>query len=303
MHKRPLALLATLLGAVALSACGATSKPSGDKLDVVVPAYPFQWVAERIGGDRINVTNLVKPGAEPHDVELTAKQTALITDASLVMYLPEFQPAVDEAVKQHAKSHAFDIAAVEPLAEASHEDEHDGDHAHHGKDPHLWLDPTRLATVADTLADRLAGIDPTHADGYKDRATALRTELEGLDTEYAARLQTCQRREIVTAHEAFGYLAARYNLTQVGISGLSPDEEPTAQRIAEIITEAKAHNAAVIFTETLISPKIAQTIADGAGVKTQVLDPIESAPKGGTADYTDIMRANLSQLTTALGCS
>ncbi|WP_412540177.1 metal ABC transporter substrate-binding protein [Longispora sp. K20-0274] len=295
MFTRPLALAAAVLAAGALAACSGAGTADG-KVSVVAAAYPFQWISERVGGGDVKVTNLVKPGAEPHDVELTAAQTALIADAKLVVYLPTFQPAVDEAVAQNAKDRAFDVAAVQPLADIVED-------GHAGKDPHVWLDPTRLATIADQVADRLAKIDPTHADGYRTRAGALRAELDAIDKEYAAGLKTCQRTEIVTAHEAFGYLAARYHLKQVGIAGLSPDEEPSAQKIAEIIRDAKEHQATVIFTEALVSPKVAETIAKGAGAKTQVLDPIESLPAGSSDDYAKIMRSNLGQIRAALGCS
>ncbi|MGY0231568.1 metal ABC transporter substrate-binding protein [Longispora urticae] len=292
MFTRPLALVAAaVLATGALAACS-----GADRADVVVSAYPFQWVAERVGGTDIKVTNLVKPGAEPHDLELTAAQTALIADAKLVVYLPTFQPAVDDAVAQNAKDRAFDVAAVQPLTDIVEE-------GHSGKDPHVWLDPTRLATIADKVAERLGKVDPDHADGYRTRAAALRVELEAIDKEYAAGLKNCQRTEIVTAHESFGYLAARYGLTQVGIAGLSPDEEPSAQKIAEIISSAKAHKATVIFTEALVSPKVAETIAAGAGAKTEVLDPIESLPEGSSDDYAKIMRSNLGQIRAALGCS
>jgi zinc transport system substrate-binding protein len=132
---------------------------------------------------------------------------------------------------------------------------------------------------------------------------ALRGDLETLDREFTDGLATCQRREIVTSHAAFGYLAARYDLDQVGITGLSPEAEPTAQRLAEVAEEAREHHATTIFFETLVSPKVAETIAQEVGADTAVLDPIEGLQPGSTGDYLSVMRSNLAVLRPALGCS
>ncbi|WP_018349252.1 metal ABC transporter substrate-binding protein [Longispora albida] len=312
--KRPLALLAAAaLATGALAACDSSGSADG-KLSVVAAAYPFEWLSRQIGGDQVKVTNLVKPGAEPHDLELTPKLVAAVSEAKLVVYLPGFQPAVDSAVSQHAVGRTFDVAGVEPLAESSAA-EHDHDHGpgaspgigedkdKKAKDPHVWLDPVRFAKIGDQLAERFGQADPGHAAEYKSRAATVRAELEKLDKEYAEGLKTCQRKELVTSHAAFGYLTTRYKLEQISIAGLSPDQEPSAQKIAEIVAEAKEHGATIIFTEALVSPAIAKTIASEAGAKTEVLDPIESLPEGSSEDYAKIMRANLGKIRAALGCS
>ncbi|WBB75014.1 metal ABC transporter substrate-binding protein [Micromonospora sp. WMMD1128] len=307
------AATAALLTLGGLAACsdggGGGSDP--DRVDVVAAFYPLQFLAERIGGDRVVVGNLTKPGAEPHDLELNPRQVGQVVDAELIVYLTGFQPAVDEAVEQNGGDRAFDVAGVAPLRDAAaggHEHEGEGGHqeeAGHeeggGKDPHLWLDPTRLATVGDRLAERLGAVDPDHAADYTARAGALRGELTTLDTEYAEGLRTCQRREIVTSHTAFGYLAERYRLEQIGLTGLTPESEPSPQRLAEVAEEAREHRAGTIFFETLVSPKVAETIAREVGARTAVLDPIEGPPAEG--DYLSAMRANLQTLRTALDCS
>jgi zinc transport system substrate-binding protein len=312
MLRRALALaVAGLTAAAALTACGQSAADEDGKLDVVVAFYPLQFVTERVGGEAVSVANLAKPGAEPHDLELSPKQVGEISDADLVVYLKGFQPQVDEAVAQQAGDRAFDVSTVQPLQAAT-----DGGHEHEGEteeaqaeeaegdlDPHVWLDPTRLATIGDRLAERLAEIDPAGSDGFQERAAALQADLDRLDQEYKTGLATCQRREIVTSHAAFGYLAARYDLEQVGITGLSPDAEPSAQRLAEVAEEAREHHATTIFFETLVSPKIAETIAREVGADTAVLDPIEGLPPGSTGDYLSVMRSNLAALRTALGCS
>ncbi|MGV9979056.1 metal ABC transporter substrate-binding protein [Micromonospora wenchangensis] len=306
---RALTAATALLALTGLTACsteGAGADP--DRVDVVAAFYPLQFVAERVGGDAVTVTNLAKPGAEPHDLELNPRQVGQVNEAELVFYLKGFQPAVDEAVAQNAADRALDVTTVAPLRDATaggHE--HEGEDGHEeesgGKDPHLWLDPTRLATVADRLAERLGVVDPDRAADYTTRARTLRGELEKLDTEYATGLKTCQRREIVVSHAAFGYLAERYQLEQIGLTGLTPDTEPAPQRLAEVAREAREHGATTIFFETLVSPKVAETIAAEVGAKTAVLDPIEGLSADGGGDYLSVMRTNLTTLRTALGCS
>ncbi|MEV4545456.1 metal ABC transporter substrate-binding protein [Micromonospora echinaurantiaca] len=311
---RALAAATTALLALGgLAACSDDGAAGADpeRVDVVAAFYPLQFVAERVGGDAAAVSNLVKPGAEPHDLELNPRQVGQVTEAELVVYLKGFQPAVDEAVAQNAADRSFDVATVQPLLDASaggHQHEHEGEEAGHadeagGKDPHLWLDPTRLSAVADRLAERFGQADPDRAADYTARAAALRTDLAKLDAEYSEGLKTCQRREIVVSHTAFGYLAERYKLEQIGLTGLSPEVEPAPQRLAEVAEEAREHGATTIFFETLVSPKVAETIAAEVGARTAVLDPLEglSADHGG--DYLSVMRTNLATLRTALSCS
>ncbi|MFI5491728.1 metal ABC transporter substrate-binding protein [Actinoplanes sp. NPDC051859] len=306
--RRTLAVTAAatlLLGAT--SACGDTANgAAGGKVDVVAAFYPLRYLAERVGGDNVQVTQLTKPGAEPHDVELTIKQVAEISDAKLVVHLKGFQPAVDQAVEQQANGRGFDAAAAVDLLPAGEHDHEHGEEEHAeesgGTDPHLWLDPQRYTTVADALAGKLGSIDPEHATAYTERARALHAELDTLHGEYAAKLKTCQRREFVTSHTAFHYLADRYDLKEIGITGISPETEPSAQRLAEVAAQAKTAGTTTIFFEKLVSPKVAETVAREVGVGTAVLDPIEGVDGAG-ADYFSVMRANLTALTTALGCS
>jgi zinc transport system substrate-binding protein len=301
-------LAALLVPLLVLAGCGNAGAASDGRPSVVTAFYPLQFASEFIGGDAVSVTDLTKPGAEPHDLELNPRQVAQISDAALVVYLKGFQPAVDEAVAQQAGDKAFDAGSAVELMDVAHEDE--GEHvpgeeehaeAAGGKDPHVWLDPVRLATIGDRLGERLAQADPEHAAGYQARAAALHTELAELDTEYATKLKTCARRDIVTSHTAFGYLAQRYGLREVGITGISPEAEPTPQRLAEVAQRAKETGTTTIFFETLVSPKVADTIAREVGARTAVLDPVEGRTDPDT-DYFSIMRANLTALTTALGC-
>lgn len=316
LRSTPLALaVATALLALGGAAACSTDGPADadpQRVDVVAALYPLQFVAERIGGDAVRVTNLAKPGAEPHDLELNPGQVGQVSEAELIVYLAGFQPAVDDAIDQNGGDRAFDVAGVQPLLDASaggheHEGEGEGEESHEeetgGKDPHVWLDPTRLATIGDKLAERLGKADPDRTAEYTARAKILRTELEALDAEFTQGLKTCQRREIVVSHTAFGYLTERYQLEQVGITGLTPENEPSAQRLVRVIEEARKHQATTIFFETLVSPKVAKTIAEEVGAKTAVLDPLEGLSGDGTGDYLSVMRGNLRALRTALSCS
>ncbi len=324
------ALLASLaaLAVTALAGCGgAVNAGSGDKPKVVVGFYPFEFLTRRIGGDAVTVTNLTKPGVEPHDLELTPKQVGEIAEANLVVYLKGMQPALDEAVEQNKPAARLDVTQVVPLqsheetgddhgsggassaparpghehsAEPGHTGEHEHEHA--GPDPHIWLDPQRFAEVATAVGDRLAQVDTAHAGDYRTRAAQLARQLQALDGEFNAGLKTCQRRDIVTSHAAFGYLAERYRLNQIAINGLSPDAEPSPAHIARIQELIREKGVTTIFFETLASPKMARTLANDLRLKAAVLDPVEGVKDPENQDYFSVMRANLTELRKALSC-
>jgi zinc transport system substrate-binding protein len=293
----PLAAALLALGGIAACSDKPTAAASG-KIAVVAAFYPLQFITQRVGGDRVSVSNLVKPGAEPHDLELQPGQVRDLAGADLVVYLRGFQPAVDEAIDQQGGGKPFDVATVEPLADPPR-----GAESETAKDPHVWLDPVRLAAIVDKLTDRLVQLDKGSAADFRSRAKALRTDLETLDKEYAAGLANCQRHEIVTSHAAFGYLAARYHLTQIPITGIMPEEEPTPQRLAEVAKLAREKGVTTIFFETLVSPRVAETLAKEVGAKAEVLDPIEGIEPASSADYVSVMRQNLATLKPALGCT
>jgi zinc transport system substrate-binding protein len=281
--------------------CGGSGDGGSGRVNVVASFYPLQFVAERVGGDLVRVQNLVKPGAEPHDLELQPSQVAAILDADLVLYLGGFQPAVDDVAGQQPAARTLDVSGVAGLDPAAA-----GLVAGSGpaaKDPHVWLDPTRLTVIATAIATRLAEIDPEHAGDYQAGATTVGDELTTLDEEYARGLATCARRDIVTSHAAFGYLASRYDLRQIAVTGLSPDEEASPARLAEVAQTARAAGATTIFFETLVSNRVAQTVAEEVGAKAAVLDPIEGLEPGSSDDYFSIMRSNLTTLRSALDCT
>ncbi|MDN3353442.1 metal ABC transporter substrate-binding protein [Actinomadura sp. DC4] len=288
-----LALSAALLA----GGCGARAS-GGGKPKIAAAFYPLAWLAGQVAGPGFHVQNLTKPGAEPHDLELTPRQVIDVGESSLAFYVKGVQPAVDKAVREHAKNHSLDAETLVTTLPAPQDETHDGAH-----DPHLWLDPTRFATVATALGERLARIDSAGAAGYRARAAQVVTRLNALDGEFRTGLRTCARKDIVTGHSAFGYLAARYGLRQVGVSGLDPEAEPSPQRMADLTDLIRRTGATTVFTETLASPKTAATLAQEAGVRTEVLDPVEGVKHGSHDDYFSIMRRDLTTLRTALGCS
>ncbi|TDC70381.1 zinc ABC transporter substrate-binding protein [Actinomadura sp. GC306] len=297
--------------AAGLTGCGGGDggAPPG-KTEVTASFYPVAWLAEKVGGGDVFVRTLTRPGTEPHDLELTPRQAADLTKTDFAVYVGGVQPAVDDAVRRHAKDKSLDAASVvKTLPRHTGGDGH-GDHGHgdHGHeepdhDPHIWLDPSRMAAVATALGDRLAKADPGHAAGYRERAGSTSAELTELDRAYRDGLRTCERREIITAHAAFGYLADRYELEQIPVAGVDPGAEPSPRRLAELTRRVSATGATTVFTETLVSPKVAESLARAAGVRTAVLDPAEGVADGSSGDYLTIMQRNLRTLRAALECA
>lgn len=300
------ALVCGAAGLLVLTGCAADPSASEADLTVAAAFYPLQYVAERVGGDGVSVVALAQPGVEPHDLELSPSAVRSLTSTDLVLYLSEFQPAVDDAVDSAGVA-TLDAATVVELHEgghthnedgASHEEEEDehGDH-----DPHFWLDPTLVAQYATAVGEEFAALDPANADTYTANAEALVADLNAIDESFTTGLAQCVRREIVVSHEAFGYLAERYDLHQEGIAGIDPESEPSPARLLEVRTLVEDVGATTIFTESLINPAVAEAIAQDVGATTAVLDPLESVT--GDDDYASVMTRNLEALRTALDCA
>jgi len=315
---RRLPLIAAPALALVLTACGGAEDGDG-RPEVVAAFYPYAWAAEQVGGDHVSVTSLTSPGVEAHDLELTAKQVASVQDADLVVYQDDFQAAVDDAVERAGRDAGTTLDVAEEVelldaAEGEHA-EHDHDHEHgeaegheghdHGDtDPHLWLDPTNMAKVVAAVADRLAEVDPDHAEEYRANAEQVSGELTALDRRFATTLATCERRTLVTSHAAFAYLAHRYDLTQIAIAGIDPGNEPSAAQLAAISDEVEDEGVTTIFTERLVSPAVAETVARQTGARTAVLDPLEGlSDETSQETYLTIMEANLDAVATANGCA
>jgi len=263
-----------IIAGVALVATGCGSSSAGGKPTLVAAFYPLAYAAERVAGTRYAIDDLTPPGVEPHDLELSPRTVARIETADVVLYLGHgFQPAVEKAARAGSGTRHDLLAGL----------------ALHGSDPHVWLDPVLFAHVVRRIAVAL------HGD-----ATPLLADLRRLDSAYRRGLQNCARREIVTSHSAFGYLAERYGLRQVAITGITPESEPSPRRVADVIRTVRRTHATTVFFERLLSPRLAKTVARNAGAGTAVLDPIEAEEHGQT--YLTLMRRNLTELRRALGC-
>jgi zinc transport system substrate-binding protein len=275
--------------ALAATGCSGAGSPSA-KDAVVVAFYPLAWAAEQVGGPGVDVQNLTPPGAEPHDLELTPRDVDHVRNARLVLYLGDgFQPALEKAVEDR-EGPSLDLLRGQRLASAPPGEEE------LGVDPHVWLDPVRFAAIVEEIGRAL------HRPGAAARVT---TRLHALDLDYRRGLMRCRRHEIVTSHAAFGYLARRYGLRQIALTGLSPEAEPSPQDLQALVDEVEASGATTVFFESLVSPKLAQTVAREAGASTAVLDPIEGLTKDEVSagdDYLSLMRRNLKTLQEALGC-
>jgi zinc transport system substrate-binding protein len=305
---KPVVVVA-VLAALATSACGMgeNARASDGRLRVVASFYPLQWATQRVAGDAATVLSLTKPGAEPHDLELTPKAVAAVDDADLVVYLRHFQPAVDDAVDLVAPDKAFDVEQVAhadlPVVERGDEPGEPVEHAGTA-DPHFWLDPTRLADVGDAVAAGLSSARPAERARFAANAARLRADLDRLDAQYQRGLRSCANRELVTSHAAFGYLAKRYHLTQVGIVGLSAEGEPDPAQLSHVTDFVDAHQVSTIYYETLVSPAVAQTVARETGAHTAVLDPLEGLTNDSAGtDYLAVMRSNLVTLRAGQDCS
>ncbi|WP_454085286.1 metal ABC transporter substrate-binding protein [Georgenia sp. Marseille-Q6866] len=322
--------LSALLAVLALSGCAAfqdqgsgggtttAAASAGGNVTVLTGVYPLEYLAKEIGGDRVSVGSLTPANVDPHTVELSPRTVADMGAAGLVVHVSGFQAAVDDAVAATGVR-ALDAAEhTELLPADGHDhghDDADGDHAdgdehaeeahdHEGEalDPHLWLDPVRLAEVGAALAEELADIDPDGASAYRANAERVAAELTELDAEITAGLATCERDTIVVAHEAYGYLTSAHGLHQEGLSGIDPEAEPSPARLAEIAEIVSEHDVDTVFVESLLSPAVSEALARDLGLRTAVLDPLENQ-KDTTADYLDVMRANLAALQQALGCT
>lgn len=303
MRSTRLALVLSAAAVLAAAGCSSTSDPadpgaSGDRPVVVTDMYPTTFAVQSVAGDAVDIVQLAPPGVEPHDYELTPKQVQQIADADLVAYLPGMIPAVADAVEQEAAGRSVDVSTgVTLLAAHEHSEEagEEHDHEHVDGDPHIWLSPANMAVMGRNVATALTGA------GIPADAGALDTQMATLQSEMTSALSSCAVDTLVVSHEAFGYLADMLGFTQVGISGISPDAEPSPATMAEIADLVKQKGITTIYHEALLSPAAAEAIASETGAASALLDPIE----GNTdeAGYPAIMRANTETLRTGQTCS
>ena len=295
-------LWAALLTTLA-AACQEAPAPPGKPL-VVASFYPMYEFSRQVAGDRAEVVSLVPPGVEPHDWEPSPQKLVEVQSARLLVYNGAgFEPWVDKLLHDVTGKKIIVIETTRgldliPAAAA-------GAAGSGGGDPHVWLDPVLAQSQVEAIRAGLAQGDPANKAAYDDRARAFRARLAALDTAFQAGLRDCEHRDIVVSHAAFAYLARRYRLAQVAVMGLAPESEPSPAELAAIANLARRRKVTHIFFETLVSSRLAETLAREIGAKTLVLNPIEGLTKEEAAagkGYVDLMEANLQSLRTGLGC-
>ncbi|MBP2646345.1 MAG: ABC-type metal ion transporter, periplasmic subunit [Firmicutes bacterium] len=310
--KKLFILLCVITLAVLFTGCASkTSLTSpGEKIKVVASIYPVYEFTKVVGGDKIDVRLLVPQGAEPHDWEPTAAEIIKIKSAQIFFYHGAGMENLDKILNPatlgttQAIAVSQNIQALTPSQEENKAENEGEIHAsHEHSDAHMWLDPINAEQEVLTIAEALAAKDPANADYYRKNAENYNKELASLDTEYREALSSIPRRDLITSHAAFGYLTKRYNLTQLSIMGLTPDSEPTPEKMANVVTFCREHQVKYIFFETLVSPKLSETVARETGAKLLVLNPIESLTEEETTQgktYLSIMRENLANIKKAL---
>ena len=304
--KRILALAcAGTLSLSLLTGCGSSAETDTNadgKLRVLTSFYPMYDFTCKIGGDLVDVTNMVPSGTEPHDWEPSTNDLKNLEKADMETWADDLLTSKSDSLRVVMASENVELMTTD--GEHEHAHEHEGADHHHGDfDPHVWLDPENAKTEMKTIKDALAEADPANAQTYQANFDKYAAELDALDKEYSDTLSPLPNKTIVVAHEAFGYLCAAYGLEQVGIEGLSPDSEPDPGRMAEVIDFVRANNVHTIFFEELVSPKVAQTIASETGAEAKMLNPYEGLSDeqlAAGADYFSVMRDNLAALTEAL---
>lgn len=278
-------------GAPDTSATGSGAAAPG-QVKVVAAFYPLAYAAQQVGGDAVAVTTLTPPGVEPHDLELTPSQVAQLQDADIVLYVPGFMPAVDQAVAQQAAGRAVDASAgIAPLTI-------DG-----AADPHVWLDPENMTVIGANTATAIIRANSAKTSEVQANTAAFDGRMATLNQQFSTSLSSCKVKDLVVSHAAFGYLARAYGFTQVPIAGLSPETEPSPARIAEVSDLVRNDGVTTVYYETLVDPKVAETVAKESGARTSVLDPIEGLTEGSDQTYQTLMEANLKALVAGQGCA
>ena len=278
-----------------------TPKETSNKIQVSASFYPLYFFSQQIGGNKADVINITPAGAEPHDYEPTAQDIAKIESSKLLVLNGGGLEAWGDNIKQNLSSKNTITSTVgEGITNQQVIEE--GENI---TDPHIWQSPPLAKEIVDKITNGFIQIDPANKDYYQNNANVLKAKLDNLDAQYKQGLANCAQKNIITSHAAFGYLATAYGLNQIPISGLSPDAEPSPQQLAGIVKFAKANNVKYIFFESLVSPKLSNTIATEVGAKTLVLNPIEGLTNEeisqGKSYFTE-MQQNLANLKVALEC-
>lgn len=298
-----------MASALLLAGCGdkavSSSAGGGKKLKVVTSFYPMYEFSRQVGGDHADVVALIPAGAEPHDWEPSAKDMKKVKEADIFVYNGIVEGWAEKALESAANAKRIAVEASKglDLMEGLPEEEDDKHADEHVLDPHVWLDPVLAQKEVAAIQAAFEQADPANKDDYRHNAEAYIAKLKDLDGAFKSGLKDVKRKEFVTQHAAFGYLAKEYGLTQIPIAGLSPEQEPAPDKMADIVKFAKEHQVKTIFFETLVDPKVAKTVAKELGAKTEVLNPIEGLTKEdekNKLDYIGLMKNNLAALQKVL---
>ncbi len=272
-----------------------------DRLQVVASFYPLYFFASQIGGDKVQVINITPAGIEPHDYEPKAQDMAKIENSSLLVLNGGGLESWGKNIETNINPERTKILTVgdgllnRQITENGKE----------SIDPHIWLSPEVSKKIVDKITESFIEVDSMNKDYYLSNANILKEKLSNLDLSYKQGLSNCTEKNIITSHTAFGYLAATYGFNQISIAGLSPDAEPSTKQLVDILKFAKLNNVKYIFFESLVNPKLSETIANEIGAQTMVLNPIEGLTQSELSkgkDYFTEMQNNLLNLEIALQC-
>lgn len=273
-----------------------------NKIKVVASFYPMYFFASQIGGEKADVTNITPDGAEPHDYEPTTQENVKINQSNLLILNGANLELWGNKIKdQLQKNGTLVIVAGEGLTNKNL-----NENRQKILDPHIWLDPILAKKEVENIKLGFEKVDAKNGAYFETKAKILKEKLDELDKNYKNGLKNCQKKDFITSHEAFGYLAERYGINQIAISGISPDEEPTSQKLAKIVDLVKEKNIKIIFFESFVNPKLSEIIAEETGAKTMTLDPIEGITENNLekgVNYFTLMKQNLDSLQTALQCN
>lgn len=287
--KRIISILLIAVISLSMISCANTTNKSNK---YVASFYPLEYILQRLNGTENNIINITPIGAEPHELELSPDQVIDIEDAKFVLAMGNgFAPSVDEVAKKSKNS----LLILDKLKETANSD-----------DPHFWLDPVLMQEAVDIVYYELIKLNPNEDKKITSNYEKLTQDLSNLDTIYKSNLSECKTKTFITSHDAFGYMADRYGLTQESIAGYSPENEPNGERLSELSKLAKDKKAKVIFSEELASDKLAKALAKEVGIKTETLNAVEFLTKENkkkNQDYVFLMTENLSKIKSSLDCS
>lgn len=277
-------------------------------LKIVTSFYPIYEIVHKVGGNNVTLTNLVPAGVEPHDYEPAPQDIISLNKADLVIYNGAGLESWSDKIIPDLQKSGVEIMNLSDLFlndVIKNDPKKPDEEEYLPYDPHFWMDPVNYQKEVQVVSQKLSELDPVHKAEYEQNAQNFLKQLQDLDIAYQNGLKNCKQNNFVTNHAAFAYLSNRYNLTMIPISGLSPDSEPSLKTMADLAGVIKQKNIQYILTESLVSPKIAETLANETGAKTLVLNPLEGLTNEEISqgkNYISVMQDNLKNLQAALEC-